>query len=243
MFNEKKTEVIYENNTKVELEVWQSPKYIESKQKAIEIIKKYKDQIFEGDFWILMNKTKSNKMAYTGLIISHNGCLKLNDLAEEKNKFKPHCVTVDVNGFSNSLVFTYCSPEQGIYEIGEVNKNNCKNEYPYAMALKRCFDRVVLKISKLAYAGLYSESEADELKQDIVETETKADQPKEKLITKKQIETLKGLGFSEERLKKMATYYKVEDVSKITYKQAQEAIDKQNRAVEKAKAKAGANNG
>lgn len=72
-------------------------------------------------------------------------------------------------------------------------------------------------------------------------TETQSDAPKEKLITKKQIETLKGLGFSEERLKKMATYYKVEDVSKITYKQAQEAIDKQNRAVEKAKA--GANNG
>ena len=32
------------------------------------------------------------------------------------------------------------------------------------MALKRCFDRVVLKISRLAYAGVYSDSEADEFK-------------------------------------------------------------------------------
>ena len=30
------------------------------------------------------------------------------------------------------------------------------------MALKRCFDRVVLKLSKLAYAGIMSDSEADD---------------------------------------------------------------------------------
>ena len=77
MFNEKEKEELFENGSKLELQVWQSPKYKESKDKAVELINKY-EQITEGDFWILMNRTKTNKMAYTGLIISHNGCLKLN---------------------------------------------------------------------------------------------------------------------------------------------------------------------
>ena len=62
------------------LEVWQSPKYRESKKKAIEMIESGKYDLSEADFWILMNKTRSGEtMAYTGLIISHNGCLKIND--------------------------------------------------------------------------------------------------------------------------------------------------------------------
>ena len=32
------------------------------------------------------------------------------------------------------------------------------------MAYKRCFDRVVLKKSRLAYSGVYSDSEAEEFK-------------------------------------------------------------------------------
>ena len=52
-----------------------------------------------------------------------------------------------------------------------MSQHNCKNAYPYAMALKRCFDRVVLKNSKLAYDGVYSDSEADEFKEKI-NTET-----------------------------------------------------------------------
>ena len=85
MFNEKEFEEIYENGQKTKLEVWQSPKYEESKKKAKEIIEKY-EGITEADFWILMNKTKSGKMAYTGLIISHNGCLKINDKQVQKIK-------------------------------------------------------------------------------------------------------------------------------------------------------------
>ena len=146
-----------------ELPVWQSPKYEESKAKAIEIIKSGKYGVQESDFWILMNVTKSEKMAYTGLIISHNGCLKINDCLD--SKFDPACVSIDKEGYKGSLVYTYCNPAQGIYEVGEVNPSNCKNEYPYAMAYKRLFDRVVLKLSKLAYAGIYSDSEADEFAQ------------------------------------------------------------------------------
>ena len=246
MFNEKDKEVIVENGQKLELPVWQSPKYVESKKKALEIIKKYEGQITEGDFWILMNKTKNKKMAYTGLIISHNGCLKLNDMAPTENKFKPECVKYDNNGFANSLVFTYSCPEQGIYEVGEVNSKNCKNEYPYAMAFKRCFDRVVLKISKLAYAGIYSDSEADEFSQQIVidEIEVGANSKPERTITDEQINELLELGFDEKRLESMALYYKASSIEDITYKQAEETIKKQRKALEIAnKAKQEGNNG
>lgn len=156
-FGEKKTES-YQGQ---ELPVWQSPKYLEAKKGVIEILEseQYKGVLNVSDFWILMN-TYSNKtkMMYTGLIISHNGCLKINDLLE--NKFKPECVSLDKEGYNNSLVYTYQDEE--VYEVGEVSKSNCKNDYPYAMALKRCFDRVVLKKCKLAYKGIYSDSEAEE---------------------------------------------------------------------------------
>lgn len=148
-----------------ELPVWQSPKYLEAKKKAIEIIECGKYNVSDADFWILMNATKSGKMMYTGLIISHNGCLKINDCLE--SKFNPDCVSYDKDGYNGSLVFTYCNAEQGIYEVGEVSKSNCQNEYPYAMAYKRLFDRVVLKLSKLAYSGIYSDSESDEFMQRI----------------------------------------------------------------------------
>lgn len=160
-----------ENTKENELEVWQSPKYGEAKNKAVELInsEKYKGILLESDFWILMNKTKTNKMAYTGLIISHDGCLKINDTLDEQLKFKPQCVSIDKEGYGGSLVYTYCCAEQGLYEVGEVSANNCKNGYPYAMAFKRCFDRVVLKNSKIAYAGIYSDSEADDFKEPIDE--------------------------------------------------------------------------
>ena len=51
----------------------------------------------------------------------------------------------------------------------------------------------------------------------------------EKSITKAQIEKLKKLGFTEDRLQRMAAYYKVDSIEKISYKQAQEAIEKQER--------------
>ena len=175
-FGEKKTEF----NAKLgkEVEVWQSPKYQEAKKKAIEALESdlYKDVLTEGDFWILMNGTKSGKMAYTGLIISHNGCLKINDALPKEKKFKPSCMSLDKEGYGGSLVYTYCNDTQGVFEVGEVSKANCTNSYPYAMALKRCMDRVILKNSRLAYAGIYSDSEAEEFKNDpeAPKTETKA---------------------------------------------------------------------
>ena len=165
-FGEKTQE--YSNKQGCDIPVWQSPKYKESKAKAVEILDSGKYGVKPSDFWILMNETKKGKMAYTGLIISHNGCLKINDALE--SRFDPSCVTIDKDGFNNSLVYSYCNQEQGIYEVGEVSKSNCKNDYPYAMAFKRMFDRVVLKLSKLSYAGIYSDSEADEFKDPMDDT-------------------------------------------------------------------------
>lgn len=54
-----------------------------------------------------------------------------------------------------------------------------------------------------------------------------------KLITKNQISELKKLGFDDERLNKMAAYYKVNTIEEVTYTQAEEAIKKQKKQVEK----------
>ena len=63
-FNEKATEFSVKQGK--EIPVWQSPKYAESKRKAIEMIDSGKYGLSNGDFWILMNETKSGKMADTG---------------------------------------------------------------------------------------------------------------------------------------------------------------------------------
>ena len=167
-FGEKETEFI----NGVNCPVWQTPKYLEAKKKVIETLEsdKYKNILSESDFWILVNTyANKTKAMYSGLIISHNGCLKINDSLE--NKVNPKCFSIDKEGYNGSLVVTYCDDE--VCEYGEVSKSNCKNDYPYAMAYKRCFDRVVLKKCKLAYAGIYSDSEAEEFKEKPEEKATK----------------------------------------------------------------------
>lgn len=183
MFNEKEFE--YLNGEK--LEVWQTPKYLESKAKAMEMLK-LDYGLTEADFWILMNKTKGGKVAYTGLIISHNGCLKINDkLCESGKGFKAECLSEPIpfefNGqiglrqvYKEESRYIYLENGSGmkqvgetLYEVGEISNVNLKNSYPFAMLLKRTFDRVVLKKSKLAYAGIYSEAEAEEFKEPLEE--------------------------------------------------------------------------
>lgn len=184
MFNEQEQE--YSSKQKEYIPVWQSSKYKEAKKKAIELIEKKEYGLTEADFWILMNETKTGKMQYTGLIISHNGCLKINDKLKEELKFNPGCVTIDKEGYNNSLVYTYINEKQGLYEVGEISKENCKNSYPYAMALKRCFDRVVLKNSRLAYESIYSDSEGADITKEN-EEETIA----EEKISEKKVSALK----------------------------------------------------
>lgn len=106
-FGEKKEENI--NGVKVPVE-YHTPKYIEAKNKAIELLEsdKYKGILEASDFWILVNTySKKTKAMYSGLIISHDGCLKINDVLDEKLKFKPECMSIDKDGFNNSLVSKY----------------------------------------------------------------------------------------------------------------------------------------
>lgn len=208
MFGEKTSEY-YKGK---ELPVWQSPKYKESRAKAEEIIGKY-ECIEEGDFWILMNTIMNGeKMMYSGLIISHNGCLKINDEQTAENRFKPDCVSLDKEGYKGSLVFTYCNDKQGIYEVGEVSSENCKNSYPYAMAYKRLFDRVVLKLCRLAYSGVYSDSEADEFKQKYSE-EPNDSTP----ITEEQIRKINALAKDKgSDIKAICKYFNVGSLNNMT---------------------------
>ena len=164
-FNEKAEEFNAKLGKSVPVTI--TPRYKKAKAKAIEMLESdmYKDVLSTSDFWILMNATKNGKMAYTGLIISHNGCLKINDALPVEKRFNPEAVTLDKEGFNGSLVYFYSCASQGIYEVGEVSKANCSNAYPYAMALKRLMDRVILKNSKLAYSGIYSDSEAEEFRE------------------------------------------------------------------------------
>lgn len=184
MFNENKEE--YSSKQGKSIPVWQSDKYIQARKKAIELIDKTEYGLSEADFWILMNETKTGKMQYTGLIISHTGCLKINDKMEENKKFNPNSVTIDKEGYNDTLVYTYINKEQGLYEVGEVSKVNCKNSYPYAMALKRCFDRVVLKNSKLAYESIYSDSEGAD-----IEKENEEKEEAEEIINETKVAALK----------------------------------------------------
>lgn len=215
-FGEKTKEII---NGK-ELPVWQTPKYEFAKKKVIEMLEseQYKDVLDVSDFWILMNTyAGGSKMMYSGLIISHNGCLKINDTLEDKLKFKPNCITIDKVGYNDELVFMYCNEEQGLYEVGEVSAKNCKNEYPYAMALKRCFDRVVLKNSKIAYAGVYSDSEAEEFKQKPEDMEIDA-------IDEKQEERIE----LESRCKVLGIDLKSQNISKWIADKLEETTGKRN---------------
>ena len=190
MFGEKKTE----NINGVDCPVWQTPKYEASKQKALEILSKSEYGLVEGDFWILMNTyANGTKVMYSGLILSHNGCLKINDKLEDP--FRAQYLTRE--WLNESLIYEY--NDGTFYEIGEVSEKNLKkNGYPYAMAFKRCFDRVVLKKSKLAYSGIYSEVEADEFKQK-VDDNAEQEEPK---ISSYEWDQLKKM-YSKEEIKEM----------------------------------------
>lgn len=233
-FGEKKEEYINGKTLPVTLI---TPKYKEAKKKVIELLEsnEYKNILEESDFWILINTyANKTKVMYSGLIISHDGCLKINDTLDEKLKFRPECMSLDKDGYKNSLVFTYSCVEQGIYEVGEVSEANCKNDYPYAMALKRCFDRVVLKNSKIAYSGVYSDSEADEFNKRIDSTDnsdvsttktTKArtTSKQEIMIQDSQKEIIKNQ-FSKEEIIEYLTKLNKTKLSELTLVEASELI-------------------
>ena len=196
---------------------YKTAKYNEAKAKATELINSGKyPELCESDFWTLVNSYKNKTEAmYSGLIISHDGCLKINEALDEEHKFKPECVSVDKDGYKNSLVFTYCSTEQGLYEVGEANTENLKlSGYPYAMAFKRLFDRVVLKLSKIAFSGIYSDSESDDFKEDL-DTKQKREETKKEAIDSNDYKTQLMVYIKEKGLdkKEICTKYKLSSKS------------------------------
>lgn len=221
--------------------VWKSPKYEQSKKAVIKMLEspEYKDVLDESDFWILMNRTKSGKMAYTGLIISHNGCLKINDHLPEELKFNPKCINYYYNDknysptYNDSLIFEYNSSildddKQHIFEIGEVSSKNCTNDYPYAMALKRCMDRVILKNSKLAYSGVYSDSEAEEFinsNEEKQKEQTTTEPVKFIKATEKQLDLIKNI-FQDKKieLKNILEKINKKKIDELSVQEASEII-------------------
>ena len=185
------------------LPVWQTPKYRQSKQKAIELLesKEYKDVLSDDDFWILKNTIKNGTMvAYSGLIITHDACLKINSVLPKEKRFKPSCLKIEPEPYKNGLLGTYCDDE--LYEVGEVSSANCKNDYPYAMVLKRTFDRVVLKKSGIAMWGFYSDSEAEEFKNPMEERVEYVPDENREFINAKDWERLKR-AYSKDEIKMM----------------------------------------
>lgn len=241
-FGEKEEEYI---NGKMLPVKWITPKYKEAKKKVIELLesKEYKNVLEESDFWILVNTyDNKTKAMYSGLIISHNGCLKINDTLDEKMKFKPNCVIREIEPYKKELLYTYINDEQGIYEVGEVSPSNCKNDYPHAMAYKRLFDRVVLKNSKLAYSGVYSDSEADEFKERPGIQEDKKITPydfvsdEEKLKAEPINEGQKQMvisNLSKEEIKNELINFKKSKLSELSWGEAQEILEKKDKELDK----------
>ena len=214
----------YNSKAGANTKTWESPKFLEGKKKAIELIDKTEYGLTEADFWIL--KTYSAKtVTYAGLIISHNGCLKINDKLAAEAKFVPSCVSWVRNG-AGDLVLQYLNDKQGLLEFGEASIKNCTNAYPFAMVLKRLQDRVILKNSKIAFSGIMSEVESEEFKRTEREEQEKADN----LITDEQIAELEALGCD---FKRVAAAYKVTDIHEMTSEQAERAIDRKKGALNK----------
>ena len=217
----------YNSKARANTKTWESPKFLEGKKKAIELIDKTEYGLTEADFWIL--KTYSEKtVTYAGLIISHNGCLKINDKLAAEAKFVPSCVSWVRNG-AGDLVLQYLNDKQGLLEFGEASIKNCTNAYPFAMVLKRLQDRVILKNSKIAFSGIMSEVESEEFKRP--ERPEREEQEKaDNLITDEQIAELEALGCD---FKRVAAAYKVTDIHEMTSEQAERAIDRKKGALNK----------
>lgn len=173
-FGEKKTEKYFGK----EIPVWQTPKYEATKEKVIKLIEKgtFKDVLSASDFWILKNTNKDKtRMDYSGLIINHDALVRINDKLDENTRFdQKYCSDVKEYVWNNTttLRLEYRDERDGMFEVGEISANNCKNDYPFAMLFKRVFDRVVKRKAKLSY--VYSDSEADEFRE---KSEEKNDEP------------------------------------------------------------------
>lgn len=182
-FGEKEYEKNYSGK---KVPVTMTPKYKQTKENVISLLEsdQYKGVLNDSDFWILKNYDKAQENCYyTGLIISHDALVKVNETLPENERFSERfCSDPIVCSWKGSEVLRmdYRDNRDGMYEVGEISASNCKNEYPFAMLLKRTFDRVVKRKAKLSM--VYSDSEADEFR----ETQVK----KDPLATEEQVKRI-----------------------------------------------------
>ena len=159
----------YEKFSGKKIPVIQTSKYLQAKENVISLLEseQYRNVLGQGDFWILMNFNRDKtECYYSGLIISHDALLKVNDTLDEKSKFNEKFCSQPIScSFKDTeiLRMEYRDPRDGMFEVGEISVTNCKNDYPFAMLLKRTFDRVVKRKAKLSM--VYSDSEAEEFKE------------------------------------------------------------------------------
>lgn len=176
----------YERKSGKKVPVVMTPKYKATKEKVIALLEsdEYKSILTPNDFWILMNFNKdATECYYTGLIISHDALLKVNDTLDEREKFNEKFCSAPIEcSFKGNeiLRMDYRDARDGMYEVGEISVSNCKNDYPYAMLLKRTFDRVVKRKAKLSM--VYSDSEAEEFR--VQEEQKKEPQATDEQISK-----------------------------------------------------------
>ena len=151
----------WSSKARAEVPVKAIGKFLDGEQQATDLIKDGRYGLSADDFWILKTSSKDNSVIYyTAVCMTHTGCMKVNDYLSSEQRFDPSCVEGPFDdGYADGLILFYKSPNQGIWEVAEVSSNNLPNgTYPYAMLTKRLFDRVVLRLSKLAFSGIAENS-------------------------------------------------------------------------------------
>ena len=157
-FGEQKSEKIKGRELKVIL----SSKYEISKEAAINLLESDAGKsLTTNDFWIQKNQSKTGDwLIYSALIITHDALMKINATLSDDKRFDQKFCSDPIPfkyGGKEGFYMTYRDERDGMFEIGEITTESCKNEYPYAMLLKRTFDRVVKRKANLF--GIYSDAE------------------------------------------------------------------------------------
>jgi len=110
------------------------------------------------DFWQLRRGGK------TITIITHNACEKIAEMVNIVIQ-EPQWLSRGRNGVWAVQVMGWkrLQPEHKIWTTGESSPDNCKTDYPVAIAEKRAKDRLILKLVNASEYGVLSESEMEGL--------------------------------------------------------------------------------
>lgn len=112
----------------------------------------------DTDFWELRRGGR------TQTIITHSACEKI---AKQSGIVidQPQWLSLGDNGIWAVQVtgWRVLEPQTKVWTTGESSPENCKTQYPVAMAEKRAKDRLILKIVNVSEANVMSEIEMDDL--------------------------------------------------------------------------------